>query len=514
MQVVIRADASRAIGTGHVMRCLTLATALRERGAEVTFISRMHEAHLGALIGGQGFGLRRLPPRAGSGGPDSPTDGWLGATWDADAEETIDALRRSGDVAWLVVDHYTIDHRWEERVRPFAQRLFVIDDLANRAHDCDLLLDQNLVASMGTRYDGLVSRSCALMLGPAYAMLQPDFREMRREVRARSGSIRSILISFGGADADNLTGRALAAFLGLHRADVHVDVVVGTANPWGPSLREQSAGCSNVTIHTALPTLAPLMSKVDLAIGAAGSTTWERLCLGLPALVVTQADNQRPIAEAISDHRLARWLGDASTVTEEDFAAAMRELLEQDLAPDWSRRCLAVVDGRGVDRVAAALLLTRETALRVRPVTESDEALLLEWANDRLTRQNAFSSAPISASEHQEWFRRRLGDSDGCRIYIAETLDGVPVGQVRFDHRLADWRISYALAPQFRGQRLGRRLLDLGIRELAQAEEGATLVAEVKGSNEASRRVFDSLGFTSTRIDEDVIVYRRSASPT
>jgi RimJ/RimL family protein N-acetyltransferase len=323
------------------------------------------------------------------------------------------------------------------------------------------------------------------MLGPAYAMLQPDFREMRREVRARSGSIRSILISFGGADADNLTGRALAAFLGLHRADVHVDVVVGTANPWGPSLREQSAGCSNVTIHTALP-----------------------------ALVVTQADNQRPIAEAISDHRLARWLGDASTVTEEDFAAAMRELLEQDLAPDWSRRCLAVVDGRGVDRVAAALLLTRETALRVRPVTESDEALLLEWANDRLTRQNAFSSAPISASEHQEWFRRRLGDSDGCRIYIAETLDGVPVGQVRFDHRLADWRISYALAPQFRGQRLGRRLLDLGIRELARAEEGATLVAEVKGSNEASRRVFDSLGFTSTRIDEDVIVYRRSASPT
>lgn len=512
MQVVIRADASARMGTGHIARCLTLAIALRERGASVAFVSRMHEGHQSSLVEDRGFDVSRLPLREVEGDADSTDATWAGAQWEVDADETLQAIGRLGEVHWLVVDHYGIDHRWEARVRPSAKRVLVIDDMANRRHDCDLLLDQNLVASMRTRYDALVGESCVLMLGPAYALLQPGFRELRLSVSPRAGAIRRLLISFGGADTDNLTGRALAAFLGLHRPDVRVDVVLGPANQWGPELLEQSAAHANVAIHSSLPTLAPLMAEADLAIGASGTTSWERLCLGLPSIVVTLAPNQRPIAEALGESDLARYLGPAESVTEQSLASALGVLLEHGLSADWSRRCLAVVDGRGVDRVVAALMAHGEMPLRVRAATVDDEALLLDWANDRTTRRNAFSTAPITAEEHHTWFRGRLDDERDCRIFIGEAVDGVPVGQVRFDRHVDAWRISYALAPEFRGRRLGRPLLEVAIRELARMDEPLLLVAEVRGSNVASQRVFDSLGFESVvGDDQDVITYRRQA---
>ena len=395
------------------MRCLTLATALRERGAEVTFISRMHEAHLGGVD--RGAGLWLVPPAAASRnrGPGLAYRRVARCPMGRRAEDTIDVLRRSGTSHgwWSTTTRSIIGGRSAcDRSRSDSSSSTTWQTAHTTATSCST----RIWSRAGNPVRRLASRWCAPMLGPTYAMLQPDFREMRPDVRARSGSIRSILISFGGSDADNLTGRAVAAFLGLHRADVNVDVVVGTANPWGPSLREQSAGCSNVTIHTALPTLAPLMSKADLAIGAAGSTTWERLCrVARPG----RDAGRQPATHRGGDQRSPprALAGGCEHSDRGRFRRSDARASRARPRSHWSRRCLAVVDGRGVDRVAAALLLTRETALRVRPVTESDEALLLEWANDRLTRQNAFSSAPISASEHRKWFRRRLGDSAGCR---------------------------------------------------------------------------------------------------
>jgi UDP-2,4-diacetamido-2,4,6-trideoxy-beta-L-altropyranose hydrolase len=514
MQVAIRADSSVTMGTGHVMRCLTLATALRARGARVAFITREHEGNQSALIEERGFEVHRLPRRTTIDECSSPNAGSLGAAWEEDAADTLYAIQGLHELEWLVVDHYGIDRRWESRVRRAARRVLVVDDLANREHECDLLLDQNLVACMHTRYDGMVGESCALMLGPAYAMLHPSFRERRRSVQPRSGPVRRILISFGGSDRDNLTGRALGAILGFRRADVRVDVVIGAAHPAAAELREQIAGHPNLAIHSNLPTLAPLMSEADLAIGAAGTTSWERLCLGLPSVIVTQADNQRAIAEELHRRDLARLVAGDHKATEESFAAALAPLLERGLAPDWSLRCLAVVDGRGVDRVVAALLANRHTGLRVRPANVDDESLLLEWANERTARRNARSTALISAAEHSTWFRSRLDDQEGTHIYIAETSDGVPAGQVRFDRQSAEWRISYALAPQFRGRGLGRALLEAGMHEFARVAPGANLIAEVKASNESSRRVFEALGFTMSLLDDGFLAYRRSVWST
>lgn len=358
LQVIFRTDASRIIGTGHVMRCLTLAGALAKIGADVLFICREHEGHLCDLIEEQGFVVHRLPaPASGFRAEADPIHAaWLGASWEGDAEQTGAGIK-TPDVKpdWLVVDHYALDHRWEHALRPLVGRIFVIDDLADRTHDCDLLLDQNLVAGMQTRYAGKVPEDCRLLLGPEYALLQPIYAELHDRLSPREGPVRRILISFGGADRDNLTGRALAAFLSLNRPDIDVDVVISDSSPYVLDIQNQVAGHANIHLHGNLPTLAPLMARADLAIGAAGTTSWERLCLGLPALVVTLAENQRPIADGLHRQGLVRWLGHKDEVTEQSLRRALTELIEEGIDEEWSLRCRSTVDGKGITSITNCL---------------------------------------------------------------------------------------------------------------------------------------------------------------
>ncbi len=513
LQVIFRTDASRIIGTGHVMRCLTLAGALAKIGADVLFICREHEGHLCDLIEEQGFVVHRLPaPASGFRAEADPIHAaWLGASWEGDAEQTGAGIK-TPDVKpdWLVVDHYALDHRWESALRPLVGHIFAIDDLADRIHDCDLLLDQNLFADMQTRYAGKVPEDCRLLLGPDYALLQPVYAELHDRIPPREGPIHRILISFGGADRDNLTGRVLAAFLSLSRPDIDVDVVIPGTSPYGPEIQDQAAGHANIHLHSNLPSLAPLMARADLAIGAAGTTSWERLCLGLPALVVTLAENQRPIADGLHRQGLVHWLGHKEGVSEQSIRQALTELIEEDIDEEWSLRCRAAVDGRGVDRTGAVLTITAETPLRVRHARLSDETLLLTWANDSKTRQNSFSPDPISAETHRRWFRSRLRDLDDCRLYVVETEEGIPVGQVRFEKNNQKWEIDYSLAPHFRGRGLGRFLLETALLKLCSEMSGAVVVGRVKKSNLPSCRVFKSLDFDIQSDEgEEMVVYQR-----
>ena len=505
--VVFRADASRTIGSGHVMRCLTLATALRDLGMTAVFVSREHDGHLCHVIQERGFAITRLSVSTAA-VPIDPTlahASWLGASWQEDAEQTrvaVEALGAKPD--WLVADHYAIDGRWERVLRPAVGQLMVIDDLADRPHDCDLLLDQNLVAQKQTRYAGKVAPSCGLLLGPDYALLQPVYAEAHDRVPARKGPIRRIAISFGGADNDNLTGCSVRGFLKLDRPDIEVDVVVAANSPHALAIREQLAEHANIHLHCSLPTLAPLFAKADLAVGGSGATNWERLCLGLPALVVTMAENQRPIADELSERHLIRPLGDHTVVDEKAIADALRTVIHEGLDVEWSRRCLAAVDGKGLSRVCAAMTVTASTPLLARHARLEDEALLLKWANDPNTRRNAFSQQPITAESHRNWLRGRLRDSGACQLYLVETESGVPVGQVRFDREDRTWGIDYALAPYLRGRGLGRSLLHVALLSLGDVEPGALVSGRVKLSNQPSCRVFESLRFDAHRTGETV----------
>ncbi|MDW5443929.1 UDP-2,4-diacetamido-2,4,6-trideoxy-beta-L-altropyranose hydrolase [Polaromonas sp. SM01] len=501
MNIVFRTDASLIVGTGHVMRCLTLAKALRERGAVVSFVCREHAGHLGALILEMGFAVHLLD---GCDGLDAAGEaslahaGWLGATSARDAAQTLAVVETMGGKPdWLVVDHYGIDQRWEGRLRPAVGRIMVIDDLADRQHDCDVLLDQNLVAKMEVRYDARLPASCLQLLGPRYALLQSGYAERHQRASVKKGAVRRILIYFGGADLDNLAGRSLGAFLRLGRNDIDVDLVVGNGIH-AEAIRQQAANHPNIHLHDRLPTLAPLIEAASLGIGAGGSTSWERLCLGLPSIVVAIADNQVPIAAELGKRGLACSLGCHQDVDEATIASKLAEIVGDGLNEHWSQQCLSVVDGRGVQRVCAALSSTGAVALRSRPAISADEDMLLEWANDPATRRNALMPGQIDAATHRQWFERRLKNTAGCRIYIAETAEGVPAGQIRFERFEGAWEVHYALSPDFRGLGLGRQMLEQALATFTGEVGDASIIGRVKDDNRASLKIFESLGFDAS----------------
>ncbi|WP_348815917.1 UDP-2,4-diacetamido-2,4,6-trideoxy-beta-L-altropyranose hydrolase [Halomonas sp. H10-59] len=307
--VAFRVDASLEIGTGHVMRCLTVAKTLQSAGAQCYFLSREHLGHLCDLIEEHGFFTYRLPTpgltdRATTSGREGPTHArWLGTTWEQDAVHCRSILTElSPD--WLVVDHYALDVRWEAAVLPLQSRLFIIDDLADRPHCADLLLDQNL-GRRAADYSRLLMKDCQLLVGPAFALLRSEFSELRKfslARRNRETRLKRLLITMGGVDKDNVTGLVIDALKFCKLPDdIEITVVLGATAPW---LKEVNASADqlpwSINVVSNVPDMARRMAEADLAIGAAGSTSWERCCLGLPTLMLVLAENQRPIARALN----------------------------------------------------------------------------------------------------------------------------------------------------------------------------------------------------------------------
>lgn len=291
------------MGTGHVMRCLTLADALRERGAQCTFICRPHRWHLLDLIRQSGHAVLGLDPcDADFSAPPEPAHAaWLGADWASDAEQTRQAIG-SQPVDWLVVDHYALDHRWLRALRPHCKRIMVIDDLADRQHDCDLLLDQNL-GRTEKDYGSLLKSETRVLVGPQYALLRPQFAQWRPYSlqRRAQAHLKKLLITMGGVDEDNTTGQILDV---LKACDLpptlEINVVMGPHAPWLAQVQQLAAQMPHPTqMHVGVSHMAQLMADSDLAIGAAGGTAWERCALGLPTLMLVLADNQRPGAAAL-----------------------------------------------------------------------------------------------------------------------------------------------------------------------------------------------------------------------
>ncbi|MDQ1362600.1 MAG: UDP-2,4-diacetamido-2,4,6-trideoxy-beta-L-altropyranose hydrolase [Pseudomonadota bacterium] len=304
--IVFRTDASLNIGTGHVMRCLTLAQALRERGAQCSFICREHPGNLLELIRQRSFQVFALPVAHFAEETEAQANpvhaSWLGASWETDAEQTLAVLHNS-PVDWVIVDHYALDARWECSVRPACAHIMVIDDLADRQHDCDLLLDQNLDRKV-IDYARLVPDGCEILAGTEYALLRPEFAALRTYSlqRRTAAQFKHLLITMGGVDKDNATGRVLDALKNSALPDdCYITVVMGPHAPWLEQVRDQAAQMSWKTkVLVNVQDMAALMAESDLAIGAAGTTALERCSLGLPTLTLVLAENQRSGAHALA----------------------------------------------------------------------------------------------------------------------------------------------------------------------------------------------------------------------
>lgn len=367
-KIVFRTDASLQIGTGHVMRCLTLADDLAAKGADCEFICRAHEGNLIDLICRKGYITHSLPITRQGGLCITPsvTDTpyidvahahWLGATQEQDAAACAPllAIQRPD---WLIVDHYALDARWEHALAPHYRKLMVIDDLADRHHACDLLLDQTFGRDAAD-YHPLVPADCRLLCGSQYALLRPEFAALRPyslQRRARP-TLRKLLIAMGGVDKDNATGQVLQTLRACPLpADCPITVVMGATAPWLEEVRTQAQDMPWPTlVRVGVNDMAQLMADSDLAIGAAGATSWERCCLGLPTIMLVLAKNQLKVAQGLEQ------VGAATLVTSRPGAEYQLASLLGTLASTpqklyaMSKSSAAIVDGKGSHSVTTLL---------------------------------------------------------------------------------------------------------------------------------------------------------------
>jgi len=314
--ILIRADASERIGSGHISRCLVLADQLRQKGASVIFACRGIAGNLIDFIEKKGYLVKKVPTNA--------ADTGFELDWTTDIQAVIQycmpALQTRFD--WVIIDHYGLDSRWEKHIRPYCTNIAVIDDLADRAHDCDVLVDQNYYLNKNTRYDKLVPEHCRKLLGPQYALLRPEFMEKKCLIELPRKKVGRILVFFGGSDLTNQTYKTLCGLEKLE-ANFIIDVVVGSINPHKNSIEDLCKNRPNTNFHVQVSNMADLMAKADLAIGAGGSATWERCILGLPTITIVVADNQLQISHDLAKIGVIQNLGWYTSVSEEMIVDAV-----------------------------------------------------------------------------------------------------------------------------------------------------------------------------------------------
>lgn len=480
MKVAFRVDSSIHIGSGHISRCTALATALRKKGAEVVFVCAELPGNHSYIARHAGLDVLTLSEGV-------PT---------SDAIRTAEALGTHVD--WLVVDHYGLDQSWERAMRPWCERILTIDDLANRPHDANLLLDPAWPPDQ-ERYRGLVPTEAVLLLGPRYALISSDITELHSRTRQLEAS-PTVLVFFGGSDLTNLTGRTMSALRHSDLAGVTTDVVIGASNPHARSIQLAATEMPFVTVHDAVPSLAPLLARNTIGVGAGGVSMWERMCAGVPSIVVSLAENQVPSTRGLASQGVISYLGTDDPVSSTNLQSALVALLGDPIRrKQMSDQGRALVDGRGSSRVAEALVPSEPERLQMRSANESDRELLFGWANDPEARRSAIQQDPIPWSDHVTWFTNRIRDPKTF-LYMLEA-DGLAVGQVRLEltTRFELWGevavLDYFLDEVVRGRGWACPMICSAVQALRK-RVNVPVVADVRTGNVASLKTLTQVGFT------------------
>ncbi len=465
---VFRCDATAAIGLGHVARCQALAKRLEWLGWDYRFA-----VSTASLDAADRFVAR-----------DKLVD--VGSDRGREPDALAHALPAGCDL--LVVDHYGWDGKLEEKCRPLAPRIMVIDDLADQPHACDIVLDQTLGRD-ARDYAGRVP-DAQMLLGSTFALLRDEFRQARPAALARRERdgypLQRVLLAFGGTDPAGLTLPALNLLRGSAWT---VDVMTSSANPRLDEIRTAVAGHGGqVTLHIDEGDVAGLMSACDVAVGAGGGSAWERCAVGLPALVFVIADNQTQVVSALVA------AGAAQSCDMAALPDALNQLNGSEALAVLSRQAAKVCDGLGTVRVAAALAGQetdgRGRICRLEAADESHKELVFAWQSAPGNRQFARTPAAPSWSEHAAWYDRCLADP--ARLLFVATVEGRPAGSLRLDEMPDGAReVSILLDPASQGEGIGKAVLRLG-RRLAP---GCRLVAEIRPENGASLRVFETCGY-------------------
>lgn len=362
MKAVFRVDSSSFIGAGHVMRCLTLADELSRYGWKCVFVCRNLRGNNTLFIRRKGYEVNLIDSVNSDGEVTSAEDEYV------DTSFAIDSVRDSEysceiiekfDPDWIVVDHYGISSEWHTSVRIPGRKILVIDDLSDRYYDCDILLDQTFMKTSDA-YLELVPETAHLLVGTDFALLRPEFLEFRDKslsLRPPKTVLREVLIFMGGGDPENTTADVLRE---MEKTDlisnVVMKIVMSSVSRHLDGVRSLAADSRFATeVLTDVDNMAELMTGSDLAIGAAGSTVWERACLGLPSVIYTIADNQNDIARNIHSAGVAFHAGHMSQIGD-TLVAAVNNIVSGNNMHTMTVTSSRIVDGQGVCRVAREML--------------------------------------------------------------------------------------------------------------------------------------------------------------
>lgn len=358
MNIAIRADASINIGSGHVMRCMTLANVLKKNNNRVIFFCRMNEGNLISFIEKQGFEV--VPMLKGNINSSANFNTWLGASEEIDAREFIESSLqydvKNFDI--VICDNYGISEVWEKIVCDITKLLIVIDDLANRPHNCDVLLDQNFFKNYKSRYDALVNEGCCKLLGPDFALLREEFAENYKHFPDFEHRYKNKIITlfFGGTDPSNYTECALIGLLENLDDSYKINVIVGQSNPNVERLKAYQCSYSQVKIYIQVSNMAEHIGHSILFVGAIGSTTWERCFCGTPALVASIAKNQEEAALDLNEISVHYYLGEASNLAANDYGKhALALLSNKKKLMLQHKNAKALVPGSGTNLFLTAL---------------------------------------------------------------------------------------------------------------------------------------------------------------
>ena len=505
MRVVVRVDASIEIGSGHVMRCLTLAEMLKENGANVQFICRKHKGNLISNIISKGFNVLVLKASVSSKFDDKlPHSHWLGVTQKQDSKECLSFLKES-QVDWLILDHYGIDEEWQEYLGGNYQQLMVIDDLADRKHQCNILLDQ----TFGRRkkdYKGLVPETCELIVGSQYALLRPEFNNWRQYSleRRKKPVIRELLINMGGIDNKNFTKLVLEEIFRCNLPkEINITIIMGLLSPHLESIKimaKQLQYKTNVKVQVG--NYAEIMANSDIAIGASGITTWERCCLGLPTVQLVTAENQLFLAEVLSNQKIIKLVRKTSE---------LKKLLESaaDWVPDISISAKNICTGLGVYKIFNKLINTKINLEEFGEVnlesyvnaSKNDKALALKMRNHSKVRRFMFNQQKISEDEHKN-FIQKLTERTDIRYFLVKQYKKV-IGTINFTEINLHNSIEFGIyANPYEKNKNSGRILELAASHYAFNELGVrkiklkVLTNNIKAINFYKKSGFELINMT------------------
>ncbi len=474
--LLIRADASTQIGTGHVMRCLALAQAWQEVGGDVYFVLAYHVPALEARLRAEGMQVVHLEL-------DAPGS-------EEDAVETA-VLGQKLQAQWVVVDGYHFDAEYQQYLKTAGFRLLFIDDYGHASHYyADIVLNQNIYAQPGL-YPNKESYT-QLLLGTKYALLRREFWEWREWQRPLPQKARKILVTLGGSDPNNVTLTVIQALRQLPYEDLEAIVLVGAQNPYYSELETAVIQDTRIQLKRNATNMPELMAWADLAISAGGSTNWELCFMGLPVVLISLAENQLPIVQFLQETETAVSMGWHTFVTVEKITEEIVTLIESQKQREMmSQRARRFVDGCGAKRISS---IFTPLWLTLRPVQLEDALLIWSWANDPFVRVVSFSTTEIPWEAHIKWFENKLNDSY-CVFYIASNSKNQPVGQARYDVNGDECIISVSLVTEFRGCGYGTQLIQQATQKFFMESHVKIVIAHIKEQNTASIRAFMKAGF-------------------